>query len=442
MTAALLFQCAAASGCRDRAPEPAETDLETKGLLARVEESRGFEREAGEALERGDPPAYLENIRAAARLRPHHPILLYHLARASAQSGDEAGAMAALHRLAAMGVARDVGPDSAFAPLGGSPGFAALLARFDSNAAPLARSRLAFEVRDSSFLPEGLTRDPTSGAFFVSSVHLRRVVRVEGPPSGRGAAPAVFAGDSPWSPMGMVVDTARGLLWAATSAVAEGRGTDSVDLGHAAVVAFDLGTGERRGAYSSPADGREHWFGDLALVPGGDLLVSDSRAPELYRLHTDSGSLEPVPMSEPLSSPQGVAVSADGSAAYLADYALGVLRIDLASGATTALAYPDSATLLGIDGLYRRGRSLIAVQNGVRPTRVLRLALDPGGASITRVEVLEAGHPLHDDPTLGVISGDTFYYVANSQWARFANGADPRVAPPRILALPLAGPDP
>ncbi|MCB0312791.1 MAG: hypothetical protein KDH84_05935, partial [Calditrichaeota bacterium] len=35
---------------------------------------------------------------------------------------------------------------------------------------------------------------------------------------------------------------------------------------------------------------------------------------------------------------------------------------------------------------------------------------------IEQIEVLEANHPEFDEPTLGVISGNIFYYIANSQW--------------------------
>jgi hypothetical protein len=57
------------------------------------------------------------------------------------------------------------------------------------------------------------------------------------------------------------------------------------------------------------------------------------------------------------------------------------------------------------------------------------------------VTTLEAAHPLHDDPTLGVVVGDDFYYVANGQWAKFADDADADtpVTKPTILRLELRG---
>jgi sugar lactone lactonase YvrE len=238
--------------------------------------------------------------------------------------------------------------------------------------------------------------------------------------------------------MGMTVDTARNLLWAATSAVAEGGHTDSADIGHAAVVALDLATGTRRGWYPAPEDGHAHWLGDLTLAPNGEVITSDSRTPAVYRLRSLDGTLEPVPLHGRLVSPQGLATSPNGRVLYLSDYSLGVVRIDLGTGAMTVLPYPDDATLLGVDGLYRHGRTLIGIQNGVAPHRVVAMTLNEDGTRIRRVTVLEANHPLFVEPTLGTLSGDTLFYVANSEWERFSNSsAADSASEPRVLRLVL-----
>jgi hypothetical protein len=54
---------------------------------------------------------------------------------------------------------------------------------------------------------------------------------------------------------------------------------------------------------------------------------------------------------------------------------------------------------------------------------------------------LEAANPAFQEPTLGVVVEDTFYFVANSQWNRFDDqGHLPpaqQLQEPLILALPL-----
>jgi hypothetical protein len=197
-----LVACATRS-----APDPSEA----------VERSREFQSAAGEALGRNDLPGYLTNVADAAALRPHHPTLLYHLARAYVMNDSVTRGLATLERLAAMGIAVRPQSDSGFMRIWDLPAFATLKERFDANAAPTDHSTLAFALAgERAFLPEGVALDPRTGTFYVGSVHQQRIVRVQS-----GVAQP-FANDVEfWSVMGMTVDTARNLLWAATSAVAE-----------------------------------------------------------------------------------------------------------------------------------------------------------------------------------------------------------------------------
>jgi len=404
-------------------------------LAERVAEGRQFEQAARQAAQEGKNEAYLRAIRDAAALRPHHPYLLYQLADALVLTGDTTGAMETLGRVADMGIAVWPGREPDFAPLAGRPDFEALLRRFEHNDGPLGRAEEAFRMEEDAFLPEGLAHDARDGAFFLASVHRRVVARIEG-----GGPPRFLPVDSLLSPMGMVLDAGRGLLWVAASAVAEGAGTDSTHLGTAALLALDPATGRRVGAWPAPEDGKRHLFGDLALGADGSIVVSDSWAPGVYRLESPESTLRALPLSQPLLSPQGVTFAEEGDAVFLADYALGVVRIDLATGEVAALDYPADRTLLGVDGLYRVGNgALVGVQNGVTPTRVVWMALASDGRSIREVTTLEAGHPLHDDPTLGVVVDDTFYYVANGQWGKFAPDADEGapITPPTVLRLRL-----
>jgi hypothetical protein len=71
---------------------------------------------------------------------------------------------------------------------------------------------------------------------------------------------------------------------------------------------------------------------------------------------------------------------------------------------------------VGIDGLYFHENSLIGVQNGVTPQRVVRIRLSEDSKRAERLEVIEASNPAFDEPTLGVLVEDTFYFIANSQW--------------------------
>ena len=151
--------------------------------------------------------------------------------------------------------------------------------------------------------------------------------------------------------------------------------------------------------------------------------------------------------SERFSSPQGIAFSDDERHLFVADYSYGVFRIDTRNRELRLLPTPHDLTALGIDGLAYYENSLIAIQNGVRPHRVVRLALSGNEDRIVDWEVLEANHPDFDEPTLGVVvpgpqrKTASFCYVANSHWGAFdRNGKlrdDADLSPPVILKLDL-----
>ena len=98
-----------------------------------------------------------------------------------------------------------------------------------------------------------------------------------------------------------------------------------------------------------------------------------------------------------------------------------------------------TVNLFGIDGLYRYGNELIAIQNGIQPNRVAAFTLAEDGLSVTSARVLARNLPEFDEPTLGVIAGVEFLFVANSHWNRFdrAGNLPEGLEGPSILRLSL-----
>jgi hypothetical protein len=170
------------------------------------------------------------------------------------------------------------------------------------------------------------------------------------------------------------------------------------------------------------------------------VFVTDSFDPVLYRLRPAADTLEAT--RHPLfRSLQGMAPTPDGRFLYLADYAHGILRLELATGTVIRVAEPGPMVTLGCDGIAWHDGALIAVQNGVAPARVVRFALDATGARIVGVQVLDRNVAIADEPTIGTIVGNEFIYVANSQWEKYSpQGARLKNVPlsrPVLLAVPI-----
>jgi hypothetical protein len=90
-----------------------------------------------------------------------------------------------------------------------------------------------------------------------------------------------------------------------------------------------------------------------------------------------------------------------------------------------------------VDGLYWHRGSLLAVQGLPTLARVVRYTLSDGGRRIESGAVRERGEPEIREPTTGVIVGNRFYYIANSQYGRLSDAGGP-LAPQSGAAMRTA----
>ncbi len=384
------------------------------GLIAAHSEAARAGKLGQEAYQAGKYDVFLTEMRRAFAARPDHPRIIYNLASALALNGKPDEAILMLERLGAMGLSMPAEKDDDFKSLAGQDRFRAACVRFASNSASAGSSIASMAIPGKQLIFEGLAYDPVSHATFASSVRERKIVRVDS----TGAA-TTFADRSAglWSVFGMAVDSKRRILWAATGAVPQTDGFTAADAGKSAIVGFDLSSGKVRYRLE-PADGKPHSLGDVTLAPNGDLFASDSNGGALFVARATGTSLDLLVPEGELLSPQGLVVVPDGSRLLVGDYALGLCVVDLHTRRVARVSTPDSVCLLGIDGLTMSGRDLIVIQNGIRPHRVARIRMSDGFKAVEKLDVLEVGNPVFDEPTLGVVIDGWFHYIANSQWSK------------------------
>jgi len=302
----------------------------------------------------------------------------------------------------------------------------------------VARGVLLRELADSTLWPEGVDRDPRTGAFYVASVRHRTIVRA----SANGTERALWpAGDARMGAMlGVRVDPARRVVWATTSGLPQMEGWTPADSALAALLRIDARSGRILRRWDLPIAPRGHALGDLAVGPRGDVYVTDSYHPVLYRLRPGADTLERI--THPLfRSLQGMAATNDDRFLYVADYSRGLLRVRLADGDVQRLGVPAGTDTRGCDGIVLHRGALVAVQNGASPARIVRFVLDAAGDSIVATQVLDRNPALAPEPTIGTMMGDRFVYVANSQWEEFDEAgrlkAGARMTRPRLVAVPV-----
>ncbi len=376
-------------------------------------ESQTTEKKAIAAYTAKNFPGFLENMIEASRLRPNHPRLLYNLADGYALNGKTVEAVQTLVRLANMGLYFQPEKDDDFNSAANSEGFKSVLEKFRQNKQPVNKSVKAFSLSDKELIAEGVAFDPKTGRFFLGSVHQRKIVVIEKDGTAKDLS---LPADGLYSVLGMKVDAGRKILWAASSAFPQMKGFAQSDDGKAGIFKYDLKSGKLLNKYLLSNSDGNHALGDLTLGRNGDVYASDSMSPAIYRIDAKTDKLEVFLKSDSFASLQGLTFSPDEKYLFAADYSLGFFRIEMENKNILQLPVEGDIAVLGADGIYFYKGSLIAIQNGINPQRVVQFSLDPTFSKITGYKTLEANHADFNEPTLGVLSGDDFYFNANSQW--------------------------
>ncbi len=356
--------------------------------------------------------AFLENMQIVYELRPRNPAIRYNLAGAYALTGEGDMALDILQELAIAGLSYPIERSPMFASLARRNRFMIVKSYFEANRRPYGTSRKAFTVAEIDLLPEGLAYDADDKVFYLGSVHKRKVVRIDR--QKRATDFLSSAQDGLLAVTALAVDSDRRLLWVCSTAMPQMQGYTAEDAGRSFVAVYHLKTGELLRTYT-PQDSLRHNFNDITLSRSGDAYVVDARETRVYHIAAGSSEMKPLLQSLIFRTIQGIALDDEEKYLFVSDYSKGVFLVDLATGGYFLIPSPDDQVVIGIDGLYFHKNSLIGVQNGIQPHRVIRMELSRQFDRILTVEPLEVNNPHFDHPTLGTVVKNQFYYIANSQ---------------------------
>ncbi len=296
-------------------------------------------------------------------------------------------------------------------------------------AAPCPCSNL-FVGQAEPFIAEGIARDAATDRLFIASVATRRIVTIH---DGQQHDFAHLPND--YSPLGIAVS--GNTLWVTAAVVRQGSGHD----GPSALIALDKRDGHVRNVYPV-ADAGRHILNDLTFAPDGAVYASDAGDGSIYVLASHARALTQLGGQALFKSPQGMAVSADGKSLLVADYSLGLVKLDIASATVTPLQIPDGVNVKGIDGLARLPNgTFLASQNGLSRPRILHLSLAGDWSQVTSFDVIAADDEAVADPSLVMADQSGAYVVGVSQWGSF--GQDQQtptkpLQPWRIVRLQLS----
>ena len=378
-------------------------------------ESNALRRESIQKYLAKDFEGFLRSTQKASRLRKNHPSLIYNTAIGYALTNKPDSAILYLNMLADMKLYYAAENDSDFISLWSNGQFKNIVKKFNSAKEHHGESEFVFSLPEKDLLTESVAYNPITETFYVGSVHKRKIFSVT--PNTK-ASTFAESGDFDFGGVfGIKVDAKNNLLWACTGYLPQTENFTEDKNGISEAVKFDLSTGKVLNKYKLP-DGI-HLFGDLVVDSKGNVYVSDSRDNNIYLIRSGSDKIEPFLISDNFASLQGIDFSPEEEYLFVADYAMGLYKINMETKDVSVINIPHDLTDLGLDGLYFYKNSLIGIQNGVNPQRVIKMNLDNNYENITSWKVIESNNKYFFEPTLGVLNGDEFYYIANSQWPNF-----------------------
>jgi tetratricopeptide (TPR) repeat protein len=386
--------------------------------FAFAQDYQHFFSEAKKALSDKQYQEFYTLINKAHELHPYHQTILWYAGMAAALTGRPDEAISYLTKAININAGYNLG-DSNLNALKKDPGFQQLIQTRNKLNQPLIHSDTAYVIQDRQLHLESVAFDPVEKTLYGGSIHKRKIIKVNS-----GGVVSDLTRPEQYglgSVFGLRVDAKKRILWACSAAIPEMQHYDSTIA--PALFQFDIKTGRLVGSFSPVDTVHKQMFGDLVLNSKGTPYVSDSRNNIIYTYDADRGELLPFFSSKEFWSIQGLCFSDDDNVLYIADYIKGIFMLEVKTMKLSKVNAPYDLSLKGTDGILFYKNSLITIQNGVQPNRVVRHFLSKGGNTFIRYEYIDNAHPAFGEPTIGSLPQNTLFYVANSQWTAYENGS-------------------
>jgi len=349
----------------------------------------------------------ISHLEAVLKQNPHDAVVLYTLAAEYAAAGNREKTLRLLEAVADAPGGLDPSVYRGFVFLHGEPRFDALVKRIQEANPARARSHPAYTIRESNLAPEGLAFDPKSRSLFAGSMR-RKIVRIDARGGATEFIPAAEYGLG--IVVGLRVDPARRQLWAVSM---DPKGF-AEQTGGAALYQFDIDTGHLISRFLGPAK-MAGFLNDVVVEPSsGIAYATNTTNGSIWRAVPGATTLQQFLPKETVPDANGITVSPGGRYLFVAGWH-DIARVDLHTKKVRILENRTALTDASLDGMYFYRNSLLGIQNGIHPGRVVRFWLDGSLSRVTRSEILEAYNPLFDGVTTGAIDGDSFLFFANTQ---------------------------
>jgi sugar lactone lactonase YvrE len=293
---------------------------------------------------------------------------------------------------------------------------------------PVPAITKTYALPGNQVFPEGVAWDPTSNDFFTGSTNDGTIYRGD-IDSGQVTVFSAAGADGRTAAIGMKVDVAKRRLWVC------GGATGSVWV-------YDVNSGALIRKFDTPQVAST-FLNDVALAPNGDVYVTDSRRPVLFKITgsgAQPGQLEdfiefentPIVYTAGVNALNGIVVTADGANLIVVHSgAQKLYRIAVATKTITEINL--GGALQGGDGMVLDGQILYICERVTNTDRIVRVRLAADFDSGTIVDNFRDS--TFSTPTTIAKVGNRML-VVNSQFANRGTGLTPTL-PFTITDMPI-----
>jgi hypothetical protein len=360
--------------------------------------------QAIDAREHRDAQRFTQLTSQLLEYAPRSPPLHFLHAEALAMSGRTGPAVAQLRWLATNGSSYAFWERDSFAGLPASE-TATLRAATTKNGAPAGSIARVVRLDRDDLDPEGI--ETLGQDWIVGSMTNGSLYRIDR----SGVTTLLWQETEPGRRLfGVRHDPQRNIVWACSN---------GADDNHAQPQLLRIALGPIAATRWQVPDPRA-LCNDIALLPGGAVAISDSQRGAVWQLDPN-GQWRTLAKAGTFGYPNGLTYLAQARQVVVADLR-GLWTIDLAAARVAVIA--EQATFSGgIDGLYAAGGELIAIQNGTRPHRVLRIALSADARRVQRVTAIASNLQELAAMTTAAVERGTITVLAGSQLVQLSSGS-------------------
>ena len=360
----------------------------------------------------------IKALEKVVKLKPSIPVFQYKLAQAYSLAGKKSEAYNALIALQKQGIYYDLANDPDLETIKVHNVFNYIKENMDISGQHYGEGVEAFNINKSfsGLLFESLTFDEKSQSFLMGSLRDGSVIKVESNGNiSRLVEPTPGGKNGPWAALSLAADSKNNVLWVASAAISQFGKVDKETSGLSGIFKYELDTGKLISSILVPENKRPTFIRDMHLTPKGDLFFIDGIKNLVLKIGKDSNDITVAFATQKYQNLRSITSDETGDILYVSDNEEGIIILSLKDQQIFNFSNKPDLNLTGISDMLFDDNSLIILQNGFKPERIMRLKLNDSKFVINRIIPIEAANPQFNNLSYGAVVGEGLFFIANSQ---------------------------